>query len=197
MKSSHLPFTSFTNKRSARSFFASERDSISDALRNEYENALCRAIETLAEYKNADLLLLYFPTKSEPDLRSLARHALTDGKKIAFPISNTDDCTLSFREINELDELSVGAYGIPEPRRSSTPACPTERTLCVVPALAVDSRGYRLGYGKGYYDRFLESFNGVAVCAVFSVLVCKELPRLDTDIPIKIIVTERGAIRNK
>ncbi len=197
MKSSLPCFTSFTDKRSARKFFAAERDSISDALRNEYENALCHGIETLSEYQNADLLLLYFPTKSEPDLCSLARRALTDGKKIAFPISNTDNYTLSFREINGIDELSVGAYGIPEPHQSSIPAHHTERTLCIVPALAVDMHGYRLGYGKGYYDRFLKSFNGVTVCAVFSALVCEELPRIDTDIPIKIIVTEIGAIRNK
>ncbi len=194
MKNSHL---SFTDKRSAREFFSSERGSISHSLREEYEKALCYGIETLDEYKIADTLLLYFPTKSEPDLRPLARRALLDGKKIAFPISNTDNCTLSFKEINELDELSVGAYGIHEPPARSTPACLTDRTLCVIPALAVDAQGYRLGYGKGYYDRFLADFKGVTVCAVFSALVCKDMPRLDTDVPVKIIVTERGAIRNK
>ena len=149
----------------------------------------------LKDYADADILLLYFPTRSEPDLTLLAHLALRDGKQVAFPISRTDSLTLDFRIVTSLDELEAGAYGIFEPRESAPRATLTERTLCVVPALAVDRDGYRLGYGKGYYDRFLSSFVGRSLVAIHSSLVCERLPRNDTDIPLNTIITETGAIR--
>ena len=149
----------------------------------------------LKDYADADILLLYFPARSEPDLTPLARLAWRDGKRVAFPISRTDSLTLDFRIISSLDKLSTGAYGIPEPCENAPRATLTERTLCVVPALAVDRDGYRLGYGKGYYDRFLSSFVGRSLVAIHSSLVCERLPRNDTDIPLNTIITETGAIR--
>ncbi len=188
---------SFSDKNSARAFFSSVRAAIPTDKHKEYSQALCHGIEMLDEYKNSDTVLLYFPTRSEPDLRDVAEHALNGGKKVALPISNTETCTLTFCEVSDLDELSPGAYGISEPSNTAKTAALTQKTLCIVPALALDRDGYRLGYGKGYYDRFLEKFNGITVCAIFSELLCDRLPRLDTDIPVKIIITETGAIRLK
>ena len=157
----------------------------------DYSSKLCDRITKLDEYKRADTLLLYFPTKTEPDLCALARIAWSDGKKVAFPISNTESLTLDFRIVNDFCELKAGAYGIFEPTDSTERAFATPNTLCIVPALAVDIDGFRLGYGKGYYDRFLSSFCGRAAVAIHSSLVCERLPRFDTDIPVKIIITEQ------
>ena len=185
----------FCDKKSARAFFENKRSNISTDSGKELSHLLCEQIVSLDEYIHADTVLLYFPTRSEPDLTPIVSDALARGKRIAFPISNIDSLTLSFYEVSSLDELTVGAYGIPEPSRLSDIVSTTEKTLCIVPALAVDKDGYRLGYGKGYYDRFLCGFDGASVCAIFSDLLCRSLPRLDTDIPVQIIVTERGAIR--
>lgn len=184
-----------TDKKKARLELAKIRADIYD--KQKYSELLCNGIEALKEYKDADVILLYFPTRSEPDISALADIARRDGKKIAFPISVTKDCTLDFRFISSPDELEIGAYGIREPRADAERATLSERTLCIVPALAVDADGYRLGYGKGYYDRFLSTFEGNAVVAIHSSLVCERLPRNDTDIPIKTIITETGAIRLK
>lgn len=192
MKSIHK---CFSDKKSARAFFTEERNKISQNQGKELSCRLCEEIMSLEEYKRADTLLLYFPTKTEPDLTPLLSDAINQNKKVAFPISNTGSLTLSFYEVSSLNDLTSGAYGIPEPSKTSTPISLTQNTLCIVPALSVDSNGYRLGYGKGYYDRFLEEFEGVALCALSANLLCRSLPRLDTDIPVQIIVTERGAIR--
>ena len=181
----------YTDKAAARRELARIRAEIPDV--KSYSDELCRRIALLDEYKSADTLLLYFPTRSEPDLSSLALAAWQDGKQVAFPISKTDSLTLDFRIVNTLDELNEGAYGIFEPSESSEIAIFSKNSLCIVPALAVDLDGYRLGYGKGYYDRFLASFEGAAVIALHSSLVCEYLPRLKTDIPIKTIITETGA----
>ena len=183
------------DKKKARLELAKIRADIYD--KQKYSELLCNGIEALKEYKDADVILLYFPTRSEPDISPLADIARRDGKKIAFPISVTKDCTLDFRFISSPDELEIGAYGIREPRADAERATLSDRTLCIVPALAVDTDGYRLGYGKGYYDRFLSTFEGNAVVAIHSSLVCERLPRNDTDIPIKTIITETGAIRLK
>ena len=183
------------DKKKARIELTKIRADIYD--KQKYSELLCNGIEALKEYKDADIILLYFPTRSEPDISALTDIARRDGKKIAFPISVTKDCTLDFRFISSPDELEIGAYGIREPRADAERATLSDRTLCIVPALAVDTDGYRLGYGKGYYDRFLSTFEGNAVVAIHSSLVCERLPRNDTDIPIKTIITETGAIRLK
>ena len=183
------------DKKKARLELAKIRADIYD--KQKYSELLCNGIEALKEYKDADVILLYFPTRSELDISPLADIARRDGKKIAFPISVIKDCTLDFRFISSPDELEIGAYGIREPRADAERATLSDRTLCIVPALAVDADGYRLGYGKGYYDRFLSAFKGNAVVAIHSSLVCERLPRNDTDIPIKTIITETGAIRLK
>lgn len=183
------------DKKKARLELAKIRADIYD--KQKYSELLCNGIEALKEYKDADVILLYFPTRSEPDISPLADIARRDGKKIAFPISVTKDCTLDFRFISSPDELEIGAYGIREPRADAERATLSDHTLCIVPALAVDTDGYRLGYGKGYYDRFLSTFEGNAVVAIHSSLVCERLPRNDTDIPLKTIITETGAIRLK
>ena len=189
----NLLFYSDADKRQARLELAKIRADIYD--KDEYSKSLCDGIAMLKDYEDADILLLYFPTRSEPDLTALAEIAWRDGKQLAFPISRTDSLTLDFRIVSSLDEMSSGAYGISEPRENAPRAALTERTLCVVPALAVDRDGYRLGYGKGYYDRFLSSFVGRSLVAIHSSLVCERLPRNDTDIPLYTIITETGAIR--
>ena len=189
----NLLYYSDADKRRARLELSKIRADIYD--KAEYSARLCNGIVTLKDYTDADILLLYFPTRSEPDLTALAEIAWRDGKQVAFPISRTDSLTLDFRIVSSLDEMSSGAYEIPEPSKSSPSATGTVRTLCVVPALAIDRDGYRLGYGKGYYDRFLSSFVGRALVAIHSTLLCERLPRNNTDIPLGTIITETGAIR--
>lgn len=189
----NLLYFSDADKSRARFELSKIRADICD--RDEYSKLLCDGIAMLKDYADADILLLYFPTRSEPDLTPLAHLAWHDGKQVAFPISRTDSLTLDFRIVTSLGELAAGAYGIPEPRENAPRAALTERTLCVVPALALDRDGYRLGYGKGYYDRFLSSFVGRSLAAIHSSLICERLPRNDTDIPLVTIITETGAIR--
>ena len=191
MKTNSLTYTD-GDKSLARKELARMR---ADIASNTYADELCKYIASLPEYKCADTVLLYFPTRSEPNLTPLFDKAIADGKLVAFPISRTEDNVLDFRSVDKLDELVRGAYGIREPSDSASAAPLSERTLCIVPALAVDADGYRLGYGKGYYDRFLYSFAGASIVALHSSLVCARLPRLATDVPIKTIITETGVTR--
>jgi 5-formyltetrahydrofolate cyclo-ligase len=97
-------------------------------------------------------------------------------------------------KITSIDDLEKGMYGILEPK-NPLPFPKEKIDLVIVPGVAFSTDGYRLGYGKGYYDRFLSTFKGRSLVAIHSSLVCERLPRLDTDIPIKTLITETGAIR--
>ncbi len=161
------------------------------------ESTLCQSIASLSVFEKCDTVLLFSPIKNEPDLLSIAKLAFKVGKRVAFPISLSETCTLDFRFIQALDELTAGTYGINEPTESAPKASFTKNTICIVPALAFDKKGYRLGYGKGYYDRFLKDFEGTSIGATLEKFVCDKLPTNDTDVAIDIIITERGVIHLK
>ncbi len=184
----------FDNKKTARSALLAQRMQLDAAFKKEAECELCKIISSLDEFDRCQTLLLYHPTKNEPDLTPLFSIAKEQGKQVAFPISNKCDLTLTFGLVESLFELSEGSYNISEPSQDARTAEINEKTLCIVPALAYDTRGFRLGYGKGYYDRFLKDFSGISLGAVFSAFLADRLPTDKNDIPVDIIITETGAI---
>lgn len=107
----------------------------------------------------------YASTEIEVDTRRLIDYCLENHIRVALPVS--DDTQLSFFYINSTDELSCGRFNIDEPI-TECPAYPDEKTLCIVPALCADGTGLRLGYGRGYYDRFLSDFTGKSVILCYS-----------------------------
>ncbi len=183
------------DKQELRKHFTKKRNDLPEEQRRLGEKALCDRIISLPCFRDCDTLLLYSPTKNEPDLLALAEYALKNGKRVAFPRSNKNDFTLSFGCVSSLGEMVVGAYSISEPPVNAENAVLSKNTLCIVPALAVDAEGFRLGYGKGYYDRFLSDFHGVSLGAVFDGFVAERLPRLDTDIPLDLVITQTGVIK--
>ncbi len=107
----------------------------------------------------------YASTEIEVDTRCLIDYCLEDNIPVALPISGDTD--LSFFYIKSKNELLRGRFNIDEPP-IKYPASFDERTLCIVPALCADGYGYRLGYGRGYYDRFLSNFTGKSVILCYS-----------------------------
>ena len=102
----------------------------------------------------------YASTDIEVDTRRIIAYCLENKIPTALPVSG--DSELSFFYISKADELIKGRFDIDEPPRLR-PAIADKNTLCVVPALCADGEGLRLGYGKGYYDRFLSGFKGLSV----------------------------------
>lgn len=113
----------------------------------------------------AGSVFAYASTPIEVDTRRLISYCLETNKPVALPKSGESE--LSFYFINSSAELSKGRYGIDEPPEAF-PAVDDSNTLCIVPALCADGNGFRLGYGKGYYDRFLNGFNGQSVILCYS-----------------------------
>ncbi len=181
-------------KKEVRKKLSSLRNELAEDYRNVCDGLIFDFVVNSEAYLKATTVLAYYPIKSEPQILPIICRALEDGKRVAFPISNTNDHTLTFKYVNDISNLRQGAYSILEP-----PACFEEykgegSALCIVPALAFDKSGIRIGYGKGFYDRFLANFQGITMGVCYSKLLVESLPYEHTDIPVDIIITEEGEI---
>lgn len=182
------------NKSTLRQSFRAIRDIFGDEFINEASEKACRNLENSAEFQKADTVLLYYPVKNELSPLPLFEIARNGGKRIAFPRCE-DNGTLTFRTVSSLCELSEAKFGIFEPEKSAEIVKTNENTLCIVPALAFSRDGARLGYGKGFYDRFLHNFEGFSVGFCYSKLVLDALPTEIHDAPVDAIITESEVLR--
>jgi len=143
-------------------------------------------------FQNCDILFAYLPLKNEAETFLLIEEALKLGKNVAVPRC-LDDGEMEFFLITSPDALRPGSYGILEPDfNEEQKVSPTTRSLILVPGLAFDKEGFRLGYGKGYYDRYLAKHPAVTVGLCFADCVKDTLPRGEYDLAVKHLVTEKG-----
>lgn len=182
------------NKNHLRQSSRDLRNSFGEEFIQNASASVCEKIVELVEFKNSDTVLMYFPIKNEISPIPLFDIAIKSGKIVAFPVCNTDNNTLIFKQNSNLNELNKSHLGLFEPNENSKDVVITKNTLCIVPALLFSRDGYRLGYGKGYYDRFLDNFNGISVGISFSSLVCDSLPKEDHDKKLNILITENEVI---
>lgn len=146
-------------KRSLRKQLIAKRREMLSAVKNAADENIFLQLVPLLDA--ADIVFTYVSTEIEVDTRRLIQYCFDNNIRVAGPVSS--DTELDFYEIHAFTELDIGRYGILEPSDTSSTAAATERSLCIVPALCADGNGYRLGYGKGYYDRFLSRFPGKSV----------------------------------
>ena len=182
------------DKKEQRAIYKARRGDIPEDVRALASDAICERVISLSSFRFADTVLAYSPIGSEVAIDKISRRALELGKKLAFPICDTLSREMTFRYVSSLDELAAGAYSIPEPRADAECYAQIQHSLCIVPALAFDRHGFRLGYGGGYYDKFLKKFDGVTLGVTYDSLVADTLPTGIYDVPVDIIVTERRSI---
>lgn len=152
----------------------------------------CRLL-TLEEYARADTIFTYVSKAGEVDTLSVITAALANRKRVAAPRCVPDTFDMEFYYITSLSDLEKGAFGVLEPivekcaRVGDSYGC----ALCIVPGLSFDAQGYRLGYGKGYYDRYLAQFRGVTVGVSYLGCIQWNLPHGYYDRPVDILITEK------
>lgn len=182
-------------KKELRARYKALRQNGDQAAQYAADRIIMQRIIELSQYKKAALLLAYVSMGGEVDTLQLIVRALAEGKSVACPRCRKEDHAMTFHRINALDELVQGAYGIYEPRPDAPPVSPGEMadSVCLVPGLSFDVSGARLGYGGGYYDRFLAQYDGVSVglCRAESRSE-SELPQDEYDIRVDIVVSDAG-----
>lgn len=177
-------------KKQLRRECLAKRLSLASDAKKKADGALCRAVAALDAFRDADLVLLFSPMRGEPDLTPLATLAIAQGAKVAFP--RCENGKMTFHTVEGENDFSPDVFGIPSPHATLPIARTTARTLCVLPGLAAGRDGSRLGYGGGYYDKFLATFAGITVFPLYDFLLFDSLPTEATDRPVDILITEKG-----
>ena len=179
-------------KKSLRERCKALRLAISPEEKAAADAAILHTVTAHSSFLDADLLLCFFPVRGEVDLTPITEIAKKRGVPVAFPRCEGTD--MRFHTVENLDELAAGRFGIPTPRATAPLAFPTERTLCLLPGLAAGRDGSRLGYGGGFYDRFLDTFGGITLFPIYERLVFPTLPTEKTDRSVDHLITEKGEI---
>lgn len=171
------------------------RKSIPKDKKSELDLAVTKRFLNLTEYKNADTLYAFISKDIEVNTKAIIDDALKSGKKVAVPVTNPDDVSMEFYYINSYSDLIDGSYGIKEPDISKcVKAGEYESSIMAVPGLVFDKKGFRIGFGKGYYDRFISRYKGVTAGICYSGFIKAELPFDKYDKAVTLIVTDKYTI---
>lgn len=187
------------NSHEFRTMMNERRKALSETERDAASNAITQRILDLKQWKTAETVALYLSFGSEVSTERLIREALTEGKTVVIPVCQSD-YKLLFSRYTPETPLVTTSMGLDE--IAPTAIDPVEANtidFCLVPGLAFDTQGHRIGYGAGYYDRFLPTLSKdcfIIACA-FDAQVYHEgiLPQNETDYPLGYLVTEKNLYR--
>ncbi len=155
--------------------------------------AICRNLLGLEQYRSATGVAAYWPMTLEVDIRPVIDDALAHGRRVYLPRVVREPRGLHFCRYNgDPETLAAGPFGLSEP--GGEPSDIGEIDLVIVPGLAFDLHGHRLGYGTGFYDRFLKQTKAARVGVAFDVLTIDILPVAEHDVTMDTLVTESRII---
>ncbi len=180
-----------TDKGYLRDFYREQRQKLCEDI--ERKSALDVEIQTRLlishEYRAAATVLLYMARPYEIATSLILHAALSNHKTVGLPVC-LEEGKMIFRRVEKVSELIPGKYGILEPPALSEAIIADEDTLCVCPALCCDMRGYRLGFGGGYYDRYLADFKGVKAALCYADSVIPTMQDDEFDVRMNVIHTD-------
>lgn len=198
-----------SEKAAIRAQAQNRRDSLTDAQRMERSGQICSLLLKWDVFLAAETVYLFYPLKSEVDLLAAAKEALRQGKRVAFPktfrerirFSDMDTGQMAaeggcrnwmdFCQVTDLEEFQEGAFHVMEP--TGQDLVWEEAPLILTPGLSFDSHGGRIGYGKGYYDRYFQRFpHAIRAGVCFEAQRMERVPMEERDVRMDFLVTEKG-----
>lgn len=168
------------------------RNAIESFSKSKYDRQISEYITNCQSFKEARQILLFAPTGSEFDTAHIAEASRKAGKLLYYPKCTDRNGQMKFFLIDNKNDFVSGMYGILEPRDGCPEYFFKENDLIIVPALSVDRNFIRIGYGKGYYDRFLKDFHGKSICPCYDEMRTDTLPADEFDIKVDFIATQSG-----
>ncbi len=184
-------------KRELRASLIRDRDALLAEARAGKDDAITRCILENTSFLRSAGVLLYCPVGSEINVFPLLQVARSRGIPVGFPVCIPETRTLKFLRLFPNMLMRGGLFGIPVPPPEAPEMDLSRDTFCVVPALAYDARLHRLGYGGGYYDRFLAAFPGVSAGVAYRENLLATVYAEEHDIPVSVLATDSGLILPK
>ncbi len=155
------------------------------------DGQIAENVKKLKEYRPAKTLLIYMSTPIEVDTRKIIENAWADGKRVAIPRCIPDTRDMEFHYIDSFDMVAPGTFSVLEPDPSLPVVTDFSGCLMIVPGMQFDMKGYRIGYGKGYYDRYMVRFTGISAGICYSEELKPFMYHGRYDRQVDIVVTDK------
>lgn len=183
-----------TQKRQLRSAMNARRKTLTRQEWERMSHAICMRIIDVPCFQEADTILVYVSSKdNEVDTRVIIETACEKGKQVLMPVIGAEKGEMFWVTLTDMNALVPGRFGLLEPAPGKTSIMPVpEKGMCLVPGIAFTHEGWRLGYGGGYYDRFLDGFQGISIGLAFEMQLVSWLPCDEKDRPVEFLATEVG-----
>lgn len=183
------------DKKDLRKLYKATRNSFSANEKNCFDSRILTFLINSDIYRNAQNILAYVSVNSEVDTINIINRCLSDRKNVAVPYCFGKE--MKFLFVNSLDDLSDGEFGIPtaDPEKCEL-VSDFNNSLCIVPGLSFDVNGNRLGYGGGFYDRFLAETPVDTVGLCYGRCLTRSIPSDEYDVIIRYVLTENGLIKS-
>ena len=180
-------------KESLRNRLLETRDNTSFDLLKIASEHIQKRLRKIHAFKNAQKIGAYYPIGSEIFTQDIIQELISQGKEVFLPKVTGE--TMEFRKIIDFSSLEHGIFDIMEPKES----CPMNNNLDIilVPTVGIDHSGVRLGYGYGFYDKFLAENKAITISLTLEKQIIKKIPKSDHDISIDWIVTEDQTIQTQ
>lgn len=179
-------------KKAIRKKIFAARKACTDQEVRQWSMELTQRVISLPEFQKASRILVYADYNHEVMTGFLIEEAWKAGKEVAVP--KVDGKDMIFYKLTDFSQLEPGYFGIPEPVKGE--AVQWEDALMLMPGVAFDRENHRVGYGGGFYDRYLEKHPGLKrIALAFEFQMMAQVPTEPTDISPEIIVTEKQCIR--
>lgn len=187
------------DKVQMRAQFKAVREGLSAGERCALDEAIARNAVALPEFAAADAVFTYLSFSAEVDTRGLIQRAWEAGKTVCLPRVVPGTREMRWYVVESLDGLVRSSFGVEEPPAdpsSEVRSADFARPVALVPGLAFDREGFRLGYGGGFYDAFLPDFPGVSIGLIRTCQLVERLAVRDVhDVPVGIVCVEGEVIR--
>ncbi len=180
------------SKKSIRKIVKEKKDILTEDQRQKLDNMIFNNVTTSDEYKNSNVVFIFVSYNNEVDTHKIIKQALKDGKILCVPKVISKEEGMIIVRIKQFEDLQAGAYGILEPKNDELRIAEDEIDISYLPGLAFDKKGGRVGYGGGFYDRFLRKTreNSKKIGLAYGFQIFHEVPMEEHDVFIDGIITD-------
>ena len=181
-------------KNEIRKEFKKKRATMEKAEVLEKSRIICDLFLKSEIYKNAKVIMAYMPLGNETDTSYIIKKAFRDGKRIVLPVTDEQSGDITPCFVLEDSKFEKGAFSVTEPA-DKVEANTDDIDVVIVPGIAFDKKGARVGFGKGCYDRFLNKTNAVKVGFCYGFQICDDIPGEFHDVKMDFLFTENEGVK--
>ena len=178
------------DKKILRKDILEKLKTINSKERLSFEKAIYNKLFENENFKKAKCIALTIPFGTEINTYPIIEKLLNEGKTVCSPICEKESRNMIFYKINSLDELVEGYYGIKTPPEKKENIVEKDMIdLILVPGVGFDKDNYRIGFGGGYYDRYLKDYQGYTISLAFKDQIIDKVPINEFDLPVNLVIT--------